>query len=392
MGFRYAVLGAGMQGTAATYDLARHGDAEAVLLFDRDAARAEASAARVSALIGGGARVVARALDVGDPGAVRAALEGAHACLSTVPYFLNELATDAAIAAGCHFNDLGGNTGVVERQLTRGEQARARGLSVIPDCGVAPGMINTLAVLAMETQTRTDDVQLFCGGLPENRALPLGYKVLFSLEGLTNEYFGKALVLRYGRVEEVDTFDALETVELPAPLGALEAFTTSGGSSTCPRTFEGRVQHYTYKTLRYPGHHAALAQLKALGFLDTAPIDVDGHAIRPRSLFHALMAKVWDHPHEPDLLIVKVRVAGVDDQGPVVWNAELVDRQDRATGFTAMERTTAFSAAIVTAMQARGETPRGALPVERAVAARPFVAALERRGFPLRTWVERPAG
>ncbi len=256
---------------------------------------------------------------------------------------------------------------------------------MVPDCGVAPGMANTLAVYGMGKLDTPEHVHMRCGGLPQNRNLPLGYKQLFSLEGLSNEYFGTAVVLHDGKVEEVPTFEELETLELPEPLGVVEAFTTSGGTSTCPYTFAGRLKSYDYKTIRYPGHYQTLKLFKDFGFIDLEPVDVHGAHVRPRDVFHAVMHKVWDHPSEPDLLVLRVDVVGKKNGRHVRHRSVILDFQDPKTGFSAMERTTAFSAAIVTSLQARGRTPKGAVSLEKAVDAEEFVRELGRRDIPHET-------
>lgn len=381
MGIRYAIIGAGMQGTAAAYDLAMHGDADEVRLLDLDLRQAESAAARVNQLV---ARDVAKGgiVNATDRTSASQVLEGMHACLSAVPYFLNVGLAEAAINAGCHFNDLGGNTGIVKEELALDAKAKEAGVSVIPDCGVAPGMANTLAVFGMQQLDDAQHVHMRCGGLPQNRDLPLGYRQLFSLEGLTNEYFGKAVVLREGRVLEVDTFEELETVDLPEPLGRVEAFTTSGGTSTCPETFQGKIQTYDYKTIRYPGHYEKMKLFRDLGFIELDSVDVAGVSMKPRDFFHAMMAKVWHHPLEKDLLVLRVDVEGTKDGKAMRHRSLIIDYQDEKTGFSAMERTTAFSAAIVTALQARGRTPKGAVSLEKAIDAAEFVEELSKRDIP----------
>ncbi len=384
MGYRYAIIGTGMQGTAAAYDLAKFGEADEVRLLDLDIRRARAAAERVNKLVG---REVAKAgiVNASDKSTAAQVLEGMHACLSAVPYFLNVGLAKAAIEAGCHFNDLGGNTGIVREELALDKEAKARGVSVIPDCGVAPGMGNTLAVYGMRAIEQPESVRIRCGGLPQNRNLPLGYRTVFSMEGLSNEYFGKAVVLRDGKVIEIDTFEELETVELPAPLGTVEAFVTSGGTSTCPETFQGKLKSYDYKTIRYPGHYQAMKLFKDLGFIDLEPMELNGQTFRPRDYFHKIMQRAWNHPEEPDLLVLRVDVDGLHQGKPVRHRTLIVDRQDQRTGFSAMERTTAFAAAIVTSLQAHGKTPKGGVSLELAVDPQDFMAELSRRDIPVET-------
>lgn len=382
MGYRYAIIGSGMQGTAAAYDLAQYGEADEVRLLDVDVRRARSAADRVNRLVG---RELAKAgvVDATDKTSASQVLEGMHACLSAVPYFFNVNLARAAIQARSHFNDLGGNTKIVEEELALDRAAKDARVSVVPDCGVAPGMANTLAVYAIRSIEQPQHVHVRCGGLPQNKQLPLGYKKLFALEGLTNEYFGKAIALREGKIIQIDTFDDLETLELPAPIGPVEAFSTSGGTSTCPYTFQGKLETYDYKTIRYPGHHQALKLFKELGFLGLEPIEVKGHSVVPRDAFHAIMQRAWDHPSEPDLLVLRIDVIGMHAGARTRVRIQIIDRQDPRTGFSAMERTTAFSAAIVTALQAKGRTPIGAVPLETAVDPHDFMRELARRDIPV---------
>lgn len=383
MGYRFAVIGAGLHGSAAAYDLARFGEADEVRLLDIELSRARDAAERVNRLIG---REVAKSgvVNASDKSLAGQVLEGMHACLSAAPYALNLGLTRAAIDAGCHFADLGGSTPVVLEQIGLDKAAKAAGVSVIPDCGLAPGMANTLAVYGMQALDRPEDVHIRCGGLPQNRSLPLGYKKSHSLEGLTHAYFGEALVLRDGRVQTLEAFDGLESFDLPS-IGKVEAFLTAGGTSTCPYTFEGELRSYDYKSIRYPGHYAQLKTLHDLGFIGDRPVDVRGQPVRPRDVFHALMERLWDRPDEPDLVVLRVDVEGEKAGRRVRHRSLVVDRADPETGFTAMERTTGFPAAIVVALMARGQTPVGAVPLERAVTPLDFVRELGRRDIPLET-------
>ena len=385
MGYRYLVLGAGMQGTAAAFDLARFGEAELVLLADIDLDRAEAAAARVNRLIEGDLARAAE-VDVQDHGALVEALRGFDAALSAVPYRFNLEITKAAIAARTGLCDLGGNTEVVLEQLKLDPQAKEAGITVIPDCGLAPGMANTLAVYAMGKMDRPREVRIWCGGLPQHPKPPLGYKLVFSIEGLTNEYFGKAYVLRDGRVQEIETFTELEEVEFPPPVGRCEAFITAGGTSTCPWTFAGELERYEYKTVRYPGHYEKVKTLLDLGLLDPEPVEVDGEKVSPRELFHRVVPPRIAFPGDPDLVVLRVSCRGETEE----VRLDLMDFYDEATGFSAMERATAFPAAIVAAMIAQGEPEHGVVPLERAVPPDPFVAELVRRGLELTETIKRP--
>jgi len=343
---RYAVLGAGRQGTAAAHDMAVFGDADEIRLIDSDEERAGAAARRINELAGHPVARPAR-VDVREESAITSALEGVNAVLSAVPYFFNVGAARAAVAAGCHFNDLGGNTTVVMEELALTDVAERKGVSIVPDCGLAPGMGNSLAAYGIERFDRAQSVRILCGGLPQDPKPPLGYKQVFSLEGLTNEYTGEAIVLRNGAKVTVPAFTGLETVDVPG-LGTLEAFYTSGGTSTCPDTYAGRLDEYEYKTLRYPGHFAAVRPLIDLGLLDREPIEVGGVTVRPRDVVHAVLGPRIQFPGDPDLVVLIAEIRGMKDGRPRTLRMTIRDKESSDTGFTAMERTTAYPASIVT--------------------------------------------
>ncbi|MBI4575041.1 MAG: saccharopine dehydrogenase NADP-binding domain-containing protein [Planctomycetes bacterium] len=380
---RYVVLGAGRQGTAAAYDLAVHGGAASVLLADADAVRAREAAARVNRLA---SRDVARgvALDAGDPVAVRGLLEGQDAALSALPYRFNVEVTRAAIAGRCHLADLGGNTGVVRTQHAMHREAEAAGVTVVPDCGLAPGLGNTLAVHALGQQDRTYRLRVRCGGLPERPVGPLGYKLVFSPEGLTNEYTGPAQVLRGARRVEVEALTEPEELVFEEPVGRCEAFITSGGLSTLPWTLEGRLAELDYKTVRYPGHLEKLRLLAELGLLETRPVALRSASVAPRELLHALLEERLRYPEVTDRVVLRVVAEGERSGRPHRLELEVHEVHDPITGFTAMERTTAFPAAIVVAQCAAGELAPGARPLEVAVPPGPFVERLESRGIQVR--------
>lgn len=387
--YTYAVIGCGMQGTAEAFDLAGFGNAKRILMIDRHLECAGRAAERINLLCR--CRVAEPfAVDAVDESAVAELLRQnqVNVCCAAAHYMLNLPLTRAAISAGSHFCDMGGNTGIVMAQHELHEAAAASGVTVFPDCGIAPGTANVLAARAIR-HIRCDSIRIFCGGLPQNRKLPLGYRIVFSISGLTNEYTGMCMEIRNGEFVELPAFTGKEDLLLPEPLGRCEAFLTSGGSSTGPLSFQGRLRQYSYKTIRYPGHFDAVRAMIDLGLLNLEPVQVNGEHVVPRELFHVLAARYWHFPEEPDLLVMRVIAQGCDECGkPVVMTQDLLDFQDRVTGFTAMERTTAFSAAIIASALAAGSFDPGVQFLERSVDPDWLVLELGRRGIRVDTNVE----
>lgn len=380
---RMLVLGAGLQGSACAYDLLQQDPVEQVTLADIQPDRA---ATFLKPFVG--KRLTVVELDVQDPRALRAVLQGHTAVMNALPYYFNLDVTKAAVEAGVHYSDLGGNTEIVFNQKKLDAEASARGVSVIPDCGLAPGMVNILAAEGIRRVGEARSVKIFVGGLPQHPEPPLNYQIVYSLEGALDYYTTPSWVLREGRPARVDALSELESVSFPPPVGMLEAFHTGGGISTMPWAYEGRVQTMEYKTLRYPGHLAIMRPIRELGLLDLKPVDVKGKVIVPRDAFIAIVSPKLSKPQGLDLVALRVDVQSGGGQR-VSW--ELLDYYDQARGISAMERTTGYSLSITGVMQGDGRVAaRGVHTPDEAVPFETYVAELGRRGVDIREvgWAE----
>ncbi len=392
MKYTYAVLGAGRQGTASAYDMAKWGEAKRVILADQNLAAAEKAAQKVNHLTGSNIAEATK-LDVTDLQAVEGVLKGVDAFVSAVPYYFNLAITRVALKVGASMCDLGGNTDIVRQQHQFDAEAKKAGISIIPDCGQVPGLGSSLTVYTMGLLDEATDVYMWDGGLPQNPQPPFDYLLTFHVAGLTNEYAEPGIFLREGKITQVEPMTELETVEFPDTVGTLEAFVAGGGTSTMPWTFEGKLRTLQNLTLRYPGHYQQLKAYWDLGLWDLKPIKIGKSEIVPRDVFHALFEPKVLYPRDEengkDIVFVRVKALGRKDGKPAQALVELVDKFDEQTGFTAMERTTGWDAAIVAEMMAHGQTPRGAGGVESFVPAGLFVNELKRRNFNIKEKVEQ---
>ncbi len=290
---------------------------------------------------------------------------GIEVFISGVPYFFNLILTNAAIRAGASMCDFGGNTEQVWQQLAFDRQAKAAGITLIPDCGQVPGLGTSLCAYAMTLLDEPRDIVMYDGGIPQYPRGPWNYFLTFNIEGLTNEYFGTTLFLREGRQIEMRCFEEFELVDFPAPIGKLEAFTTAGGTSTMPWTYANKLRTLQNKTLRWPGHYAQWKAFNDAGLIGLEPVMVDGVPVVPRHLLHAVIEpQLRPIPNERDMVVIRIIARGLKDGQEKETVVELFDYHDEATGFTAMERTTGWHAAIMAGLIARGKTPRGGVPVE----------------------------
>lgn len=368
------VLGAGLQGSACALDLCLQDAVTEVVLADR---HVDHLPAFLAPHLGRTLRAVT--LDATDGRAVRDLMHGATAVCCALPYYFNLPMTEAAIECGAHFCDLGGNTQIVEDQKRLHDRATAAGVSVVPDCGVAPGMVNILAQMGIDRCDTVQAVRIFVGGLPQHPVPPLNYQVVYSLEGVLDYYTTLSWVVRDGKRTQVTALSEIEPVRFDA-LGELEAFHTAGGLSTMAFRYEGQIPTMEYKTLRYPGHAKLMEAIRDLGFFDLQPIDVKGQKVVPRDVAIAsLMPRLVKK--SPDLVALRVVVTGVKDGAPVTHSWELVDRMDEGRGVTAMMRCTGYSLAITALLQGTGRVGVGAHTPDEAMPGDAYVEALHARGI-----------
>ena len=372
---RFLVLGAGLQGSAAALDLLQTTDGTVTL--------ADAAPERLAEFLlpYRGRRLSVLKVDARDEKNLPDVMRGHDAVLCALPYYFNLEMSTLAVDLGMHFADLGGNTDIVRRQETLDAKARERGISVMPDCGLAPGLVNILAAEGIGRLDRTQSVRLYVGGLPQHPEPPLRYAVVYSLEGVLDYYTTPSWIVRSGTPVQVDALSEVESVSFPEPVGELEAFHTGGGISTMPWRYSGCVETMEYKTLRYPGHADIMRAVRDLGLLGTDPVDVKGTSIIPRDAFISVVSPRLHRPHVRDLVALRVSVNGVKSGRPRTVSFQLLDHYDAEHGISAMMRTTGYSLAITAVMQATGQVAPGAKPAYEAMPFAPYVAELKDRGI-----------
>lgn len=375
---RFLVIGAGKQGSACALDLLQVPSVTSVVLADKSIDR---PAEYLQPFIGKGKLQLLR-LDLKDAAAVRAAMRGMNSVLSAAPYYFNGDLATLAVEAGAHFADLGGNTEIalnMKRDLDAA--AKAKGVSVIPDCGLAPGMVNILAGEGIRRLDAAESVHIYVGGLPQHPEPPLNYFVVYSLEGVLDYYTTPSWVLRNGKRTQVEALSELEDVDFGPGLGVLEAFHTGGGISTMPFHFEGRIPVMEYKTLRYPGHVAIMKAIRELGLLSLEPMDVNGAKVTPRELFIRTVTPKLTKPRGLDLVALRVEVRGTKGGKAAGWRWNLVDRYDEKNHVTSMMRTTGYSLSVTGLMQCDGRiSGKGVFVPDEGVPAKPYLDELAKRG------------
>jgi len=370
---RVLVLGCGRMGSTIAMDMAQSDEVSEVVLGDFDEKKTKQLVTKLQSEKVSGQRV-----DVMDRQAAKEMMKNFDIVMSALPYTISVQASKAAIEAGVHLVDLS----YEEQHWELDTPAKKAEVTLVPDCGVAPGLANILAGYGVSLMDEAEEIHIVCGGIPQKPVLPLGYRIVFSTQGLVDMYCEKSRIVRNGKMVEVDTLSGLEKVEFPK-VGELEAFYTDG-LSTLLRTMKGKVRNMDEKTARWPGHAEKIEAFRDTGFFNTEPIEVDGVKIVPRKVAVSILDKALRLDGEEDVTVLRVDVKGKKDGNSVEHAFVMVDFFDKQRRVTSMARTTGYTAAIVGRMVARGDIQeRGVVPPEIALAGKfkRFTSELAERGI-----------
>ncbi len=375
------LIGCGMQAYGAALDLIKFGNPGELILADAF----PEMITKLTAFLQKHAspqKITALKLDAADIDATAKAAQGCDLILNTAPYQYAVDITKAAIQAKVPMVDLGGDTDMVLKQLALSDEAKAAGITIIPDCGMGPGMTNITVGHAMEILDSAETIITRDGGIPLNPTPPLFYHLVFAIETLTNEYTGMTTQMRDGKMIEIAPMMEIEQCDLPV-VGKVEATHGMGMLSTLPWTYEGRVKNLENKFVRYPGHLTFLKTLRDVGFFSREEIKTEKGMFQPRAMTKAVMEKfLMPKGGEKDVSFIQTISEGTKDGKKVQIEHWICDYSDALTGLTSMQRTTGFTASIVGQMIVSGRlTQKGVLPPELGVPKMPFFDDIQKRGF-----------
>ncbi len=377
------VLGCGRIGSVAAEDLAKSRTMDSIVVADKNGKEAEDVVHRI-----GENNLSWMQLDATDHNTLIDALEDFDLVMGFLPGKLGYPLTRACIRAGTDLVDV---SYMSQNPLSMNKEAVHASTRIVPDCGLAPGISNILVGHVTERLDSVSTVHIMVGGLPERPTPPLDYIITWSPDNLIEEYVRKAKVIQEGEIVEVEALTGLEEVEFP-DIGTLEAFYTDG-LRTLPYTIRN-INNMWEKTLRYPGHAKKIELLRTLGFFDEEPIDLGETSISPRSITARLFTRKLCRREVNDIVAMKIKVLGVEDNIQVSYTFRLLDRYDKSAGVTAMARTTAYPASIVAQMILKGTVEQtGVIPPERLgmdeQLHKMFMYELERRGIMIDQKVSR---
>ncbi len=375
------MIGCGLQGYGAALDIVNFGKPQELILAD---AFPEASSKLNDWLISktSGTKLTTLKLDAADINAVAMAAKDCELILNATPYKFALDITKAAIQAKVPMVDLGGDTNMVLKQLELSTAAQGAGITIVPDCGMGPGMTNITVGHAMEILDTAESVVTVDGGIPMNPQPPLFYHMVFAIETLTNEYTGRTTYLKDGKIVECDSLEEIIPMEMPV-VGKVEATRGMGMLSSLPWTYKDRIQYLDNMFVRYPGHLQFIKTLKQSGFFSREDILTENGKFQPRAMTKAILEKFLQKPDgAKDVSLIQTTSKGMKGNQKLEITHLIVDHSDEKTGLTSMARTTGFTASIVGQMIVDGRLKeKGVLPPELAVPKLEFFDEIQRRGI-----------
>ena len=370
------VIGAGMMGRAIAFDLANYSNFEEITIIDEDKKNLKSAEKFLKNKL-----VSFNMLNIEKRDHVKSIFQKNDIVISAIPYQFNYIITKIAIDTKTHFLDLGGNNSIVERQRSLFKKAKENKVSVIHDCGLAPGLTSIIVRDAVDFFDSVEYVKIRVGGLPQKPIPPFNYQIVFSPNGLINEYVENAIVLDHGEIVTKKSMTDLEEIIFPKPFNKLEAFLTSGGCSTLPYTYRDKIDYLDYKTIRYPGHCGKIKTFLDLGLGSEKEILIGNKKIIPRDiLINLLLSNI---PKKgKDVVLAKVFSKGIKDNKNVELDYIMIDYYDNKNYTTAMMRTTGYPVSIIAQMIEDGTISEcGVFGGEEIVPAKLFFQELKKRNI-----------
>ncbi len=321
---KVVVLGAGLVGKTMAIDLAKSFEVTSVDISEAALAEVKKSG------------VATQRVDLSDTKSLKALVAPFDLVIGAVPGFMGYETVKAVIEAGKNMVDI---SFFPEDPFGLDELAKAKGVTIVTDCGVAPGMGNVILGYH-DKKMKITHYECLVGGLPVVREWPYEYKAVFSPIDVIEEYIRPA---RYVQNSSVVVKEALSDPELIAfpEVGTLESWNSDGLRSLIKTM--SHIPNMIEKTLRYPGCIEYLRVLRETGFFSYDPIEVKGMKIRPIDVTAKLLFPKWKlKPGEKEFTVMRIRMTGIENGKNVTYEYNLLDHTDN-DGNLSMARTTGYT-------------------------------------------------
>ncbi len=330
------ILGAGLVGAPMAFDLAS-GDEFNITVADlSDKSLSKFDNSTINTV----------KIDVKNSSEVKSLVAKFDLVLNAVPGFLGYETLKSIIEAKKDVVDI---SFFPENPFGLQKLASANNVTAIIDCGVAPGMSNILVGYLSSQLDKTENVEIYVGGLPELRELPFEYKAVFSPIDVIEEYTRPARYFENGKLVVKPALTDVELMNFPH-IGTLESF-NSDGLRTIADTI--KAPNMKEKTLRYPGHVEKMKLLRETGFFDKGEIEIDGKMVSPLDFTSKLLFPKWELKEgEVDITVMKILVEGTKNNRFFSTSYFLYDKYNPITKIHSMARTTGYTATMAIRMLA----------------------------------------
>ncbi|WP_051141327.1 saccharopine dehydrogenase family protein [Salisaeta longa] len=335
---KITVIGAGSIGAAVTRHLCAHtDDVSQVQVCDTHASSLQKLHDQTDAPV-----LRSFQADARDTNVIDQIIRGSDCVISCVPPELNPELAELCVHLGINFCDLGGNDQIVNRELALDEQAREKSIWVVPNCGLAPGLINVLCMRGLAQFDTPQAAHLRVGDVPLEPQPPFNFRISWSAQRILDDYTNPAQHLRGGTLTTVDALSGAEDITFDPPFEGMQAFCTQGGLSTLAESLAGTIETFDHKTIRWPGHLSQMQFVLGLGLAEDRKIGVQTHL----TYRDVLVRKMRDRLGGvyKDAVLLRVVLHGEKDGAPHTLVYEMAERFNDDTHETAMMRSTAIPA------------------------------------------------
>ncbi|MFP4229399.1 MAG: saccharopine dehydrogenase family protein [Salinivenus sp.] len=374
---KLTVIGAGSIGAAVVRELcSRDDDVSQVQICDTRSRALQRLHDQIDSPILRSFQVDARDMNV-----LSQIVDGSDCVISCVPSEYNPELAELCLNVGVHFCDLGGDDHTVQKELALAEKARGKSVWIVPNCGLAPGLVNVLCLHGIDQFDRSEAASIRVGDVPLHPEPPFNFRISWSAERIIDDYTRPARLIEDGAVVEVEALSRDEEIRFEKPFGTMEAFCTQGGLSTLTDTLEGRIHELDHKTIRWPGHAQQMRFVMGLGLGEERKIGVRTH-LTYRDILVRRMRDRLGGDYE-DAVLLRVLVRGERDGAPATVVYEAVERYNEHTHQTAMMRCTAIPTVVTALLLAREQAVSGggANVPEEVLPREQFLEAVAERGL-----------
>ncbi len=380
---RISIIGAGSIGSATARILAAREAVEEIRVCDAGSRSLKTLHTTVNSK-----KVRSYQVDGRDESVLKPIIRESDCIVGCADPTVNSLLASLAIELGSHFCDVGGSDEAARSEVALNDAARDRGVWIVPNCGLAPGLINVLCLLGIDEFDQVESACLRVGDVPLEPEPPFSFRLSVSARKLIDDYSQPVHIIQNGEIHEISPLTNDEEIWFGEPFGKMEAFATAGSLNTLTHELKERVRYLDMKTIRWPGHADRMRFLLGLGFGEKKIIDVRTHLTYNDVLvrrMHRMLGGEY-----ADAVLLRAATTGLVNGARRTLVYEMVDMFNNSDGMSAMRRCTSIPIAVAAYLLASGSLEGGgAAPMERAFPRRSLYEELVDQGLDIKsTWYD----